>query len=711
LTGSGSLTDAKFNATGDLTRLEENLQRFIDLGLDNLAGKLRIQGEIRRDDGDQVMLTTAIQLDDFQWTIARDTVWQESRLVLGVHAAGSADGSNLRKIETADLKLTSGPDTLVCVLQKPLDLADTATWSIKSTLNGNLQTWQNRLRPFVSFSGWQMAGLAKIDAAVTSDPKQIEVVSLAGEIGNLDVRGPEWWIKEPQVKLETTGVWSNGKREWTSPATTVTGSALACRVHDLVVGLKADGQLERITGDAAYRGDLDRLSRWKNQAVQMPKYTMLGTVEGRAHLVERDNVISIDMDTTVTKFIFADLETLANNELHWVALWREPELHLNTKGSYDITKDLVQMETASVQADGLNVNVHGSLGQLSTKQLLDVQGELGYDWTVVSERLGDKLKKRVQLTGKQTRPIALKGSLASLSSPTGGLADLTGSLGIGFDSAIVEGLAVGPTDVSAKLDQGICQFAPISTTVADGRLHLTPQLQLNRNPMLLVLPAEKVIDQVQITPEICNSWMKYVTPLLADSTQIDGKFSLDLTGGAVPLSAPMNGELGGTMGVHHVKVRPAGMALQVSAVVDQIKSIIQKKPAGGPKEEVWMQMPEQGIPFKLTGGRVYHQNVTFAIGEAIMQSTGSVGADETIDLTLQVPIQDDWVKDQKVLAGLKGKALRVPLRGTLTRPQIDSRVLTELATQIGGTALEGAIENKLDDLFKKKLGKFLPGQD
>jgi hypothetical protein len=177
----------------------------------------------------------------------------------------------------------------------------------------------------------------------------------------------------------------------------------------------------------------------------------------------------------------------------------------------------------------------------------------------------------------------------------------------------------------------------------------------------------------------------------------------------------MSGNMAGTLAVHQVRVRPGPSGLQITSFVDQIKSLITRKPpAGAPQDRIWVQMPEQAIPIKLAGGRAYHQNVTFQIGEFTVLSTGSVGfADESVDLVLQIPIQDDWTKD-KLLAGLKGKSLKVPVRGSLTQFQLDSRILTELASQIGGTALEGAIggaiEDKVDDLFKGKLKKFLPGQ-
>jgi hypothetical protein len=115
------------------------------------------------------------------------------------------------------------------------------------------------------------------------------------------------------------------------------------------------------------------------------------------------------------------------------------------------------------------------------------------------------------------------------------------------------------------------------------------------------------------------------------------------------------------------------------------------------------------------GGRAYHQNVTVQIGEGTVVSSGSVGLlDESVDLVLQIAILEDWIKDQKLLAGFKGKSLKVPVRGSLSQFQLDPRVLTDLATQIGGSAIEGALggalEDKVDDLFKGKLKKFLPGQ-
>ena len=715
LSGGGTLTDAKFQASADLTRLEENLQQFVDLGLEKLAGKIKIDGEIRRAEKDSVSLDSTIQLDNFQINVSKTSAWQEKHLVLTLNVAGTTISDTAMKgIESAKLKLTSGLDSLDAQLLQPVDLeSKTAAIPVKARLEGDLHTWQNRLKPFTGDLGWQLGGTTAIDATVTADPKQIEVVNISGDINSLDARGAGLWIREPQVKLQTAGVWSMAQREWIAPETTVTGTAIACRIHELKLTLKADGQLEKVTGDAAYRGDLDKLSKWKNDALEMPSYTFMGGFEGRAHLAEQDSVISVDMETTVKKLVVADLEKLADQRLHWVALWREPEMQLTAKGTYNMTSDDLQMETASAQTDGLSLSLQGSLAKISTQQKVDLKGELGYDWEIVSQRLGDSVREAVQLTGKQKRPLTIKGTLASLSAPTGATGiqsppDLTGNVGAGWDSAVIEGLAVGKTEIAVHIEQGVVQFAPIDTTVADGRMHLTPQIRLDQSPNVVILPQEKVLDQIQISPQLCNRWLKFVAPLLADSVDIDGKLSLNMQGGRLPLSAPMTGDLAGAVDVHHVKVKPGAGANQILGVIDQVKSIIQRKPIGNGRDQVLMQMPEHAIPFKLAGGRVYHQDVIFLISNGSIQSSGSVGMDESIDLVLQIPIKDEWLGDQKLLAALKGQSLKIPVRGTLTRPQIDSRVLGGLAAQIGGTALEGALENKLDNLLNDKLKKFLP---
>ena len=107
--------------------------------------------------------------------------------------------------------------------------------------------------------------------------------------------------------------------------------------------------------------------------------------------------------------------------------------------------------------------------------------------------------------------------------------------------------------------------------------------------------------------------------------------------------------------------------------------------------------------FRVVDGRVYHQNMEFQVGDVVLRSQGSVGLDETIALTLQIPIQDAWIAKEPLLAGLKGQSLQVPVTGTLKRPQMDQRAIANLSGQLIQNAAGQAVGNELN----KALDKFL----
>ena len=218
-----------------------------------------------------------------------------------------------------------------------------------------------------------------------------------------------------------------------------------------------------------------------------------------------------------------------------------------------------------------------------------------------------------------------------------------------------------------------------------------------------------MIDQVRLSPALCRSWLKYVLPLLADAAEIDGRVSLDLVDGSLPMMTPSTGEMSGVVAIHTAQVRPGPFSMQLIDLIDRIQSLIRQRAALPPaRDRIWMEMPDQTIPFHLAEGRIRHDTIVFQIKDVMFQTSGSVGMDETLDLIIDVAIPDNWVADRKLLKGLKGKSIRIPVGGTLSRPRPDMRILKDIAKQVGGTALEGLLENKLDGLLKRRLNKLSP---
>jgi hypothetical protein len=203
--------------------------------------------------------------------------------------------------------------------------------------------------------------------------------------------------------------------------------------------------------------------------------------------------------------------------------------------------------------------------------------------------------------------------------------------------------------------------------------------------------------------------LKYVAPVLAGTTQSEGLFSLELGSARVPLGEPRRADSTGKLTVHSVRVVPGPLANQWISLAKQIEAIARRRDAASLANKspvTLLAVRDQQVNFQVMDGRVHHEGMEFQVGDVTMRSSGSVGFDETIGLTLQVPIQDAWIANEPLLAGFRGQTLQVPISGTLTRPQMDSRAVASLGQQLlqgaAQQAIGGELNKALDKLFKSR---------
>ena len=738
VSGKGTLDDARFTASGDLSKLLVNVERFVDLGIQELSGQMKASGELRRKDADHVELTSKIMLDDFAYVISKNSVWHEQHLELSINAAGQTDSKpTLMNVGTGEAHLKSGADTLDVVLQKPIDMKSSMpSYSAIANLTGSLMSWQNRLRPFISVNDWQLAGDVTLATNLSMDAEHVDVSQLTAKLQKLEATGLEWLIEDPEVTLQTAGRWNTKAQKWTSPKINLIGKALTVEVADLECALGPQG-LNGLAGTASYRADLKQISSWKNLAVSNPSYYLLGSLSGTAGITRQNGGFVGNVNAQVDKLIVAGQGTGTNGQPQWVALWKEPQFKFSGSGSYDGAADKLILDSSHVDADGLSIGANGKLDNCLTNRRIDLSGDLAYDWDRLMKRMGPQLSQQIQMTGKDHRPFSLKGSLVAASNGStsgqlvpaasvsfqpdsnskadanstkalGGLFDLCGEAGLGWSTAKLYGFTAGTGDLSTQIDHGVCRFVPLDLMVNDGKLHVTPTIYLDRDPIILVLPQEKVIDQLSITPALCSNSLKFVAPMLADSTQIDGKISIDLQAASMPLVALTTGTADGLLTIHRAQAKPGPTSLQITDAINQVQSILTRKQATElNRDQIWIEMAEQQVPFKLDRGRVYHQGMTFVVKNVAVKTSGSVGIDNTLSLIAEIAISDDWLGNNKALGGLKGKTIRIPIAGTTSRPQIDPGVFADLARQIGGAAIDGLLEDNVGNGLKGVLNNGL----
>ena len=112
-------------------------------------------------------------------------------------------------------------------------------------------------------------------------------------------------------------------------------------------------------------------------------------------------------------------------------------------------------------------------------------------------------------------------------------------------------------------------------------------------------------------------------------------------------------------------------------------------------------MPPQNILFELVDGAVGHEGLMMQFGDVEVQTKGWVTLDERLQMTATIPILPKWVENQKLLRGLAGQTLEIPIVGTLRQPQLDRSAVQQLTKKAVRGAAEGLIQDELGKQLRK----------
>src|SRR5690606_6184781 len=138
------------------------------------------------------------------------------------------------------------------------------------------------------------------------------------------------------------------------------------------------------------------------------------------------------------------------------------------------------------------------------------------------------------------------------------------------------------------------------------------QLALNAPELALQIEKGPLLENIRLTQEVSREWIKYAVPLLADSTETDGQFSVSLTTeGRIPLAQPAAMNVSGVLAIESAQMRPGRLAKAMLDVSKQIKTLLRGEAAGGvlPADQTLIRLDKQNINVQCANGRVYHQNL------------------------------------------------------------------------------------------------------
>ncbi|TWT38336.1 hypothetical protein [Blastopirellula retiformator] len=716
--GTGDATGAQIHMMIDLAKLSAELAQFLDLGVE-LAGAADGYVQVQRQNANVASLAGSFRGANMRAIRDGVDVWNDAAAEIKFNATVRDNAV----VETGTFSWIAGQDLLSLETIAPIELGGVEPKQLKLQLNGSLGHWQNRLAGLMNLGQVRLDGTTAATAGVVLSEQQVAVSDIKASLSNFALSSPTLNVFEPNLEVEGNLTYGLQDGRITSPNFTMVGTTISARGKQVNFLPPTAGRKGAAVGSIAYRLDLSRTMQWKRWAAQ-PAFLPAGELAGSLNFTQETGGATARIVGEVKNFQLGALSRVAAPQMTQVSMagnagggaqydvvWREPSVAFELNCQIDAA-DTATIEKMNLSTDAVQFDVAGKVQQWSTAPIANLQGNSKYDWDKLAPVIAAFAGQEVKLTGKQQSPFQISGPLTAADSqstaPFAWLSPQLAAAGsIAWQQATLYGVPIGAANIKANLNEGVVNFDPLAMEISGGKLNARPRVTLLTNPPLLQLPQSRMVENLAITPQMCQGWMKYAAPLLADSTRAEGRFSLDVQQADFPLLNPMGGEAVGTLMIHGAEVRPGPLAYQYVVVAKQIQAIVKKQIPGqvNPNETVLMRMPDQQVPVQMTGGRVYHQNLTMQIDSVQIISQGSVGIDQTIQMVARIPVQDAWIQSNPALASLKGQTLEVPISGTLDSPKIDDRALEAIAGQaIGGAAqdlLERGLNRGLDKLFNR----------
>lgn len=720
IVASGTPADGSFQGQFDLDRLQQRLAQWIALPVGDMAGQAALNMHWSQSEPGVVSAEGRLETSPLVIAMNAGGEMREPAWKGNFTATARLAGTQLSNIQRAHLELSADSEKLKIDLLEPLDLvvknAAPASFTISS--EGTLELWQKRavMLKYLD-AGTTMAGKYSLGASGRIDLAHLEVREANWRSQPFEVGSGGTSLVEPEMIGNFQGnVNTNDLSQLAIEKLVVQAHSFSLSAAD-----KAGAANEGRIGTGAYIVDVGALMRHVKSAPTSPNNQLVlppglgtpaaapesqlafqGQVGGNLRWQVNAQAATLEMDAKSDQVDV--IQQVAGSQP--TRLWSEAQLEASLKGLYEMASGNVKVDSMQLKAPWVNYVGTAQVENKGKEQVIRASGQCLYDAGMVATKLQPYIGNNIQMAGRKQVPVEVVLTTGGPATATSTLAGLQAATKIGWEQARVVGIEVGVADVPVSVTNGqLASSAEIP--VSGGMLRWDVQSDLTSPQTVIIQKPMKVLENVAITPQMCQSWLKYVTPLLAEATSVDGRLSLTLNQARYNIANMNDQTIDGQLVIHSAVVGPGPLSNQVIGLVQQINAIRKKELAStvSSSQQVWMQLPQQAIAFRMENGRVMHRDLKFSVGDVTLVSSGAVGMDGRMELNAGMPVPDDWIAKSPYLASLKGQTLQFPIRGSLTSPQLDTQFLRDFGRQ----AVTGAAENLLQQQLQKGLGKIFPG--
>ena len=809
--------------TLDLDKLVAQAGEVLDIEGMTLAGTVRGRLDLQRVPATAAShAVVSASLSNFELVRPGRPAWRDADLSITAEGSGGMAGGALL-IDQGHAAVTAADDALEVTLTggalvnlwplvgggmpkaDPWLRAAPGSQAIAAdcSLSGDLGRWQSRwegLLPATGLRGVELGGFVKASAALAAEGDSWQITRAGGEIEKLTATFADRQISEPRAVVSAAGRWNPATGQIEISSAEVLTPTLSLRTGGLallpdrrsptVTGGGMNSIVERLRGKLQWQADVSRLERWLAVPAAVERWPASGRAWGTAEVL--DTPIGMNVLVEATGSQLAILSTPANTNSGFstqantqsgaqldgragdganvprgraapssVPLWSEPQARLLLEVTCPpgqlperMTVNQLKLESSTVA-----VAAAGSIGELSSRRLVDLSGSVAYDWEQVSRLLTPWTGGGLRLAGGGARPFTLRGPMGQLVATSAAAAGATDAQQVplpedwlaaargtsaerqsekiarvalprtapirdseslsdrlravsvttsaAWTAAEVAGFQFAPGEMPVRFFEGQLALGPFDLAVAGGRLRGAPWLRLLPAPGELIVPPGRCLDRVVLTRQLCDRWVSWLVPLIGQSTQTQGFVSVDLAGARLPLADPFGGEASGQVIFENLESTPGEQVRPLVNLLVKLQSAIDPRFAFGDKTVLLRVRPEP-VSVRLADRRLWHEGLVMDAGQLVIRSGGSVAADGTLAMVVEVAFRGDIIGATPVVGKLLRTPLVIPLKGTVSRPQFDAREMDLIIGRIVENTTEAVIGPQLSRGLETLFGNPQP---
>lgn len=723
--GSGNLQSGSADFEIDFGKLYSMLRPVVDFSDVSLGGTA--SGNVRWNATPDKLwnLSGAADAKNLLFAAPGGHRLKRSSVQCRVSAAGRWGGQSLAELTEGGVRILSGGVDMRAELVEPVaHPSATSEFLIRVHGNGRVENLAQTFQAWLPDSAQDAEGGFILSANASVSASEVWLTH-----ADIDLTGPRFtvgnhWFSQPKAEIRFDGRLHLPSGSFTSESLTIVGDAAS-------LALEGEFNPEKINLEVAWRADLQRVQRslhprvaraaadvqqvaFQPVASDSNDYRYLGDLKGTftLHNVAGENgtqILEIDSETTgknlrlakpkFTRQQYAGGESFARPVASRLGpsdpevIWSEPNLKVKGVTKYDWSTGVIQSDAMQIACDWFATTLSGDVDWNSQTGAVDLAGPARMKMDLVAEHLSRITGTQIDAMGVHESPLSI-----SIHRDETDNADWSVQCRVGWESSGIAGLALGRTSIPLVINAQSVSIAPAVIPVGDGgQINFAGEVFYGDGPMWMRVQPGCTASNIQITQQMTNRWLKYLTPLAAEATQVGGIIGAEISEADVMIEDPSRSRVRGRLNIETMELSPGPLANSIVGGVDQLKAL-SRGGLAAPRDitgKTLVTLPPQAVDFSVENGIVSHQRLYMQIDRAQLITSGQVGMDSSVNMVAHVPLDESWIG--RDLQGLAGQSISMPISGTLSRPRLDPRGVQNLVMKLGTQAVQTKLQDKIQE--------------